>query len=355
MTSKTFDKKVSKRHVEGFLSPGSYDYKGLAHWWAYNFGYKSTGGEVDGVPRMSIKGNWVYSFDTVIARMFDPPKGHSLPLVLIRQDDISNTTRKHKGAVFSAVHHMNVIYVQNPDPYLKGEHRANLSAMLSDIYINADLYSRAKSRKNEYLQAISARIDDAKLYAEVFKLRSSKEYKSILAFEESATSDLDTLVKKSKKEMEAAKRRREKERAAKLAKKEQEKAEQAQEELKLWLNFEREYFHGGRYLPEVRLRVGNGLIETTNGASIPFREAKIAMKRFEAGKLSEGMHVGPYRFGGVDEDGYARIGCHTIKMEEIRKALSMDYGEEKKESSLSELVGELNELGVAFDPWGTGG
>jgi hypothetical protein len=355
MTSKTFDKKVSKRKAEGVLSPGSYDYSGLAHWWAYNFGYKQTGGEVDGVPRMSIKGNWVYSFGTVIARMFDPPKGSSLPLVLIRQEDISATTSRHKEAVYSAVHHMSVIYVQNPDPYLKVEHRANLSAMLSDIYIKADLYSRAKSRKDEYLQAISSRIEDAKLYAEVFKLTSSKEFKSIVVFEESASSDLDALVKKSKKEMELAKKRRERERAAKLAKKEAEKAERAKEELELWLNFEREYFHGGQYIPDVRLRVGNGIIETTQGASIPFREAKIAMKRFDAGKLSDGMHIGPYIFKGVDEDGYAHIGCHAIKMEEIREALSKDPGEEKKEPSLSELVGELNELGMAFDPWGTGG
>jgi len=340
---KKLDAKVSKRG-DSMSDPRGHSYESLAHAWAYDFIYAIAGGEYNGVPRMKAHGNWMYSYDTVIARMFDPPEGSREPLILITTQSYSNTTQRHLIAVDRATSHMNQLFVNDPDAQTKSQRRSNLSDILNEIYELSDKWTRSRKYKDDIAKNIHNLSNTARLYAKYFGLSSSKEAKEISRFLDASSLDLSSVAIESAEEIRKAKKRREKDKARALAKKNAEKYAQAQEELGMWLNFEREYFHMDRYIPDVKLRVRNGVIDTSSGATLSFREAKIAYNRWKKGKLSKGMHIGPYSFGGVDGDEMVHVGCHTIRLDEIERVLEQDPGKEVKELTITELFDELENL-----------
>ena len=357
----TYDAKVSKRSSNFRHEPGKYDYNGIAHWWAYNYGSMSTAGD-----RMSTSGNRIYSYGTVIARMFDPPAGQSSPLVLITKQHYSTTTSKHVGAVRSAVSHMNYILVSDPDPYGKTSHIANLAAMLNHLEDLGESYQRKRLSHTKH--AVFYKMRDIKsgalLYGEYFKLRNTKEYKRILKYILPGEQGFEEFVRVLPEER---RKREAKDNAAKIrAARKAHKADydKAQERLKLWLNGDDTRPPNPSYLDEVYLRVKGGVIETTEGAIISVSSATKAYLTHKRGHLTKGMHVGPYTFDGIDENNNAHIGCHTISMDKINAAVEvilaereahkenaeidrrklLDEQEREEEQSLDVLFSELKDL-----------
>ncbi len=75
------------------------------------------------------------------------------------------------------------------------------------------------------------------------------------------------------------------------------------------------------HLPEVYLREKEGSIETSHGAIVPLREAKLLYSMIEAGKPIIGHKIGSYTV--ISLNGVLTIGCHKIEREEIKRFASV--------------------------------
>ena len=309
----TFDKKVSKRSLGNKHSPGSYDYSGLAHWWAYNYGYKTTGGK-----RMTSDGNRIKSYTTVIGRMLDPAKNGLQPFVLLSSIRHSNTTATHVRAVLDAVSHMDYMFVRNPDPSSREDHISNLQLLLSSLEDLADDYhkKRKDSTRNTIVEKMIANKLNAEKYASYFKLKTTSEYKQIKKHPMPTDINFAELHEQSVKNRMRAKARADAKKARKLKEYRAEKASMAAASLKRWLNGE-EVRVDGHYLEKVYMRISGDRIETTGRAALSLEEAIKAYLSFKKGTLKENMSIGPYSFGGIDEDMNAHVGCHVIPLKDI--------------------------------------
>ncbi len=360
----TFDKKVGKRSDDYRHDPGSYDYFGLAHWWAYNYGYKTTAGD-----RMKADGNRIKSYTTVIGRMFDPAEKGEQPFVLLSSGRYSNTTVTHMSAIRRAVSHMNYMFISNPDPFYKEDHIANLRALLSALEHLAEEYpkKRKESTRLDVIRSMISNKRNAEKYASYFKLRNSSEYKQIGKFPMPTDENFAELIEQSTKDKMAAEARAKAKKARALKKENKEKADKVQAKLKAWLNGDNVYVNS-HYLEKVYLRIKDGIIETTENAHIGMMDAMKAYLRFKKGTLKEGMHIGPYTYGGIDNGKNAHVGCHIIPLKDIdlmvgaiiaerdayieddRRTRDAEYEAEMEEmGSLDEIMGELAKLDESLE------
>jgi len=341
-------KKVGKRSSDYRHAPGAYDYDGLAHWWAYNYGYKTTG-----KGRMSADGNTILSYNTVIAVMMDPPKGKTEPLVLISKYNYSSTTATHIGSVLNAVRHMNVIYVDEVEPTVHRDHIRNLEGFRSGMEAMAEAYRKARvdHTRAAYAESFIKKKDNAEVYAKYFKLRRESVYKSIMRmpdpydkdFEKILGAEIDKRIKKEKADRAREKRE--------LFEKEKEEKKLADIKLERWKNGEDVYVNK-RFMDKTYIRLKDGFIETTENASIPAREACVAFKRYSNGKLKKGAHIGVYTFGGVDSSGDAHIGCHSIPYDDIKSLMEtvkpgdLEMGKGDKIESFDDIEADIRASSV---------
>lgn len=80
------------------------------------------------------------------------------------------------------------------------------------------------------------------------------------------------------------------------------------------------------YSLPVALRVRDGILETSQGARMPEKEARIAYKLFKAGKVKHGDSIGNFRLLSI-LDGVATIGCHKVMITEIERiATAQNWG-----------------------------
>lgn len=341
---------VSKRENSYRHLPGAYDYDGLAHWWAYNYGYKSTAGG-----RMSAAGNQVKSYSTVIATMFDPPPKQSTPFVLIAEGQHSSTTATHKRAVENAVLHMNYIFVSNPDPYLVEDHESNMASILASLAHLGEEYpkKRIDSTRNEVARRMTEYKVTAEKYASYFKLKNRSGYKQIMKFPMPGSDNFIELLEESNKSRMQAKAKAKAKKARKLAQLKAKEAEKAKLNLAKWLAGENVQIMS-TYLDKTYMRIKKNKIETTNHASIGLIEAVKSYLRLKKGTLKEGMHIGPYVFGGIDTDDNAHIGCHTVPLADIDELIGIvvaekeAYVEEDRRNREAEFQKEMDEL-PSFD------
>ena len=324
--SRCLDCKVRKRKAD-IPRPGRYDYEGLAHWWVYNQGYVTTAGG-----KMSAEGTLLYSYNTVIARMFDPPNKGEQPFVLISSERYSNTTAKHINIVTYAVAHMNYVFVANPNPSIKEDHRCNLKMFLEEM---EDLgLSYPRKRKESTKQAVIRRMTEIKAdtekYARYFKLRNLYEYKAIINFPmPDNNNDFTELVEQSVKDRVRHQQEAKMYEARKARLEHKKEVEKAKAKLKKWLKGE-DVWVDGNLLERIYLRVKGGMIQTTRHAYIDIDDAIKAYLRFKEGKLSDGMHVGPYTFGTVDKD-RIYIGCHIFNIQTIEDFMEKLISSNKKD------------------------
>ena len=63
------------------------------------------------------------------------------------------------------------------------------------------------------------------------------------------------------------------------------------------------------------LRIKGDYVETSKGAEVPIREAKILLERIRGGKDVKGFKIG--HFTVISLNGVLKVGCHEIPREEI--------------------------------------
>lgn len=70
------------------------------------------------------------------------------------------------------------------------------------------------------------------------------------------------------------------------------------------------------------IRVKGDNVETTRGASVPVRAAKLFIELLEAGRIKAGDRVGDFPFESYDsKTGIITIGCHRFDMKQVREVL----------------------------------
>jgi hypothetical protein len=225
-------------------------------------------------------------------------------IVFFTSRNYSNTTAKHKGVVRYAVNHKKRFTLPEVDLNstwdLSAKHETNKNYYLNTI---EDLIKKQKkARKYNYMGEIENKLNEFKEYIQLFKLSSklSKPEKELL------TLDVNSLFEGCK--FTELREKKEKQKTAKQL-----------SEAKKWL------FHwtGGLKLKykqnKVYLRYNqlHDTIETSKGANVPAREAKILFDRIQAGKDIKGFQIGYYTVIGIN--GVLKIGCHEIERDEINR------------------------------------
>jgi len=314
---------ISKRSNK-YLSVGAYDYDGLAHWWAYNYGHKSTASD-----RMSTSGNLVYSYQTVVAKMFPPKEAGSPPMVLIAGGSWSPTTSKHINCISSSVSHMNRMRVSECNPGGKSDHKDNLVDLFRSALDASKSYPRARVEhsKEGHLRRFHDAIRTASSYAEYFKLKNTKEYKAIMQLPDpsgaESKEELQQILDKIEKSKKAAKAKKLRD----MRKQDIENAEKADRDLKEWLSGANN-MPNQRYLDGVYIRIKGAVIETTAHASISLKSCISAFRKYEKGTLKIGDDISGFDFRGID-DGIAKVGCHDVPMKRIELLLKGLQNESK--------------------------
>ena len=309
--------KARDRKEKHESSVGRYDYSGLCHWWAYNYGSKSTASN-----KMHASGNSIYSYETIVATMYDTPKSNTRT-VLISDYSYSNTTRTHVSEIRKAVSHMNIIYASEASPRNRKDHISNLLVMVNRQYRLASLYQKKKkdSTRNQVLNSMKSNLLNAEKYATAFKIRNSKEYNQLKSIPLPDSDMFSEKLEISIKDRMSAENRAHKANVRKAAKLHKDRLAKALAGLERWKNGDNVYVDN-RFIEQVYLRVKNGVIETSENASMNVKEAVSAYSRFKEGKLKIGQHVGEFSYNGVDSDENVHIGCHTIPLEEVERLMN---------------------------------
>lgn len=279
------------------------DISEIAHLWASE---AQTNARNAGSGNFYFNGLTIYSYGShfPIAQIWD--KDHNI--VFFNSSGYSNTTAKHKGCVRYAINHKKVFTL--PDVELnskwdvKQRHEKNIKHYLNTI---EDLIKKQhKARKYNYMGQIESTLLEFKEYVQLFKLSSML----IKSEEELLSLDVNTIFAGcnfTELFVLLFRARREKQKTAKQI-----------AANKKWL-----FEWSGCKLPykqnKVYLRINDKeqTIETTKGANVPLREAKILYDRIMSGKDIKGFKIGYYTV--ISLNGVLKIGCHEIERDEINR------------------------------------
>jgi hypothetical protein len=316
-------------------------YDELGHWWAYNYGNKT-------VRSMRAAYNFMFSYESIIAQMFDGKEKDDSPIVLIIGGKHTQTTNKHITSTKISCGHMRAIHVQNIDPKNVKDHRANVKWIHDQVIeLSVSLGKRTAERgKDSDAREIRSLIYNATVYAERFGMLKTPLYKFLIALPDPRNPEFLKIVN-----VKSAKIANEWKRIAK-----EKRLEGMQAILKLKQVAEEKYeswSNGGntrpneKYLGGTRLRIIGNTIETTGGASIPVTIAIRAYKKYIGKSILKGDKIGPFEYIG-ELNGVVTIGCHRIDIEVIHELLKgleiADFKESNKEKSFDELNTETQGL-----------
>jgi hypothetical protein len=255
--------------------------------------------------------------------------GHHFPIATIYAKDenivffnsgsYSSSTGHHQSMTRQAVRHkiiFTVPVVNLNSQYkcdLKQAHEKNIAYYLNGIenFVN----KQKRARKYSYVSNINGLLSEFQEYVKLFKLSHSlkKAEKELLNYSD-ASAILGGCNFTNLRE--------------KQAKAQSEKQiRDAKKRLFAWLGCKVPYKKD-----KVYLRSHGDIIETTRGASVPIREARILYDRIRMGKDIKGFQIGYYTVIGIN--GTLKIGCHEIERDEInRLAKSLNWIEQKAEVS----------------------
>lgn len=247
---------------------------------------------------------------------------HKRRCVLVNNASTTNTTNKHRGHVRDALRGLGLPAFNVPHLEPRALHGHGLS---NDIHKHnledyqqciAELAAKAKrARVNcDWLGTqCQAMVDEANAYAAFFKLRKRFKVPTDL--------DLADLAAKAKAEQERTKARRAKQDAERAKRQAARNAELATE-LEQWKRGERDSVPSD-YWGDTLLRVRGSYIQTSRGAVVPVDEATKLLPLIRRGKAwhanGQTMAVGSFQLSEVTEQGDIRVGCHTIKRDELER------------------------------------
>jgi hypothetical protein len=272
----------------------------VAHYWANQVQEE---GEAS---RMFFRDKTIYSY----GHRFPIAKHYDNDLILFTARGYSPSTGKHIGKVRYAIPANKVIlYCYNPE---NPKDEQNLSSAIADIEYNLKKAIKARSRKAWYLSEAEATYNQLLLLIKTFKIKGWKVPKYDFSNPETVT---DVIAEKVRKE--DAKRKREAKKQAK-----QDKLDRVEflEDVEKWRTCEIQSAYRvkhSRFINEADFcRINEDRVESMRSASVPLKEAIVALKRIKAGKPVKGMQLGHYTVISHDKEAL-KIGCHSFAQSEI--------------------------------------
>lgn len=244
-----------------------------------------------------------------IARKVTNKKGDRA--VLITLDTYSNTTAGHISAARRALSHCVCFTVAR----IQDDKDAGLNATDYGERIQALELKTARSRSNaEYNKTeLDRLLAEANHYCSFFGLRNR--------FKLNDASSIGELVRiqseKARKDNALKEAKRKRDHARAIA--------EAQKELKSWIAGETPYFP--HIIPDVYLRIVGDEVQTSLGAVIPVKHARLGLAivrravatNTEYVRNGHTIHLGPYAIDRIGVDGTLTAGCHTIRYAEIER------------------------------------
>lgn len=275
------------------------------------------------------KGNF-FSYSTQIGMIYS---GNGRPVCFIADSNFSNTTAAHISALASACPHP-IIRVPfeygddfsgNPDRALETLKSRFLSCLKS---YTPEKFTRRPARDdfNKKLRHFRAFLECT---GEKIPLREQRALETLEAA-------ADETPESKARRAEAARKR-----AEKTRKENERKARELKKILKKWnvctLTEKARFAFQEKAAPEVsrKLRellqadfpgfsfawINGDTIKTSQGVIMEIETARRAYSLFTAGKIQEGMHLGPYTIRKLAAD-FVQIGCHKLAMQNITEIAS---------------------------------
>jgi hypothetical protein len=294
-------KRVFKNHAE------------VCHVWASQSQDSGRAGNI------TFSGGTIFSYGWwPMAQFVDTKEGK---MVLVRDWPYSSSTAKHLHYVHSALSSdFTIFWVNDPGKYGSIPHVDNLTKYLRQIKEAYEKFPRAIRNKEYILNGQKDTITTMHRYIALFDLTvpdysqwvlDTEKNRGIVKLQEARNAELERLREEKRKHMiDNA--------AEELAKLEREWIAGRTNKTGLNLDPTRRRWD---VIPfsQIRLRVkpevDSETVQTSMGAYVSLREAKILYDRIQAGKDIKGFKIGHYTVIGIN--GALKIGCHEITREEI--------------------------------------
>lgn len=307
------------------------DYNGLAHEWAYNH-------ERDlrtGCDRMHTRGNTLYSYSTAIAYKIVDKQ-----VLLLAREGFSVTTQKQKRAIRRAFGHWNIIEVNSDNI---PEYDVSLERLLKKEVEECKhrlKYMLDNTRKNK--QGVFARFEDRHDFcghADTLRRLGEAFGKHLYNTHTKRHSKLEEYVLILEDYQESIVENREQARRERIRKEFEERVKRNEEAMNLFhqelgcavkdvkfsklinafaksclpchlsLHILREYFNVDDSYSFI-WRMGDD-VKTSQLITVPWRDVRMLLKLWKAGKPILGKKAGQYTVLSVNDD-YVQVGCHRI-------------------------------------------
>lgn len=245
--------------------------------------------------------------------------------VLFTSRSYSNSTCKHLSHARRAIPHgVPVIHCRHPLTEYGTAHQSNLETFTDELETTLAKYTKAKKWKDFHAEQITRQLENVHAYLAHFKTKKKDQpaaLKKIIAIIEKGdwkeTPEQTEARHARLAELDATKdTRRAAARAARLAR----EAEENADKLARWIAGEDvRFFQSGGL---ASLRVKNGKVETSQGASVSLAAALrlfnfLGAMPADAGQV-ESLDVDGFTFRSLRE-GVATIGCHKIAFSEMAR------------------------------------
>jgi hypothetical protein len=237
-------------------------------------------------------------------------------VVLFNNDTYSPSTSKHQCHVRRAIPGtVKVFWV----PFVGDNyHNKNLQHYLTSF--NNSIYSAHKAIKYtaSYVQQAEAAKESALQYIQEFNLQDSEIAKQIESLKVDESLQVK-IIAQEKRQFE----REEKERLRREAR----YTYVRNNHVEPWLKGE---FHQSviSELPEIYLRAKNNEVQTSHGAKVPLKDARVLYQAIKSNRDIKGYEIGSFTVIGIN--GVLKIGCHEITRTEIERfASSQNWSKEE--------------------------
>jgi hypothetical protein len=264
----------------------------VAHYWANKVQDK---GET---ANLYFDGDEIYSYGAHFLAAKHYPKYNDA--VLINSDSYSPSTGQHLSLILRSSSHLKcfrVPYPQNP------KHKDNLKYLVS--LVEDWILKAARGREANrivYISEAKEFYERAQDYITTFRLRNKlKTYD----FSELALDNVKKdLAEKAK--IQRAKNKKLKEQALK----------DLSAKINLWKLGQTNIVPRSQHIKTALLRLNGDSVETSQGANVPLREARILCLKLKRGENVESFKIGHYTVNHIS-NGVLKIGCHSIEQSEI--------------------------------------
>jgi hypothetical protein len=237
------------------------------------------------------EGKTIYSY----GRHFPAATFHDNNIVLINSHNYSNTTAKHLNWINRSIPGgYREFHVPDPSQYVN--HSTNTKYYIDQIIDCLTKASKAKGRKQYYINDAASYQDKLQNYIHAFNITPDEKVNEVLAIPIS----IDAEIIEQLKEIEKVKQK-----ALLIEKK---------EKIEDWINGNSQWLPGN--IDKVFLRLNGDEVETSKGAKVPEKEARILFNFIETGRDIKGFKIGYYTTIGLQNDTLT-IGCHKIDKKEI--------------------------------------